>query len=692
MALISGQPISTVPISAQPSGAPPVTDDDIPQSAVSFWVETDRLEHAEHPVEYLAQAGSPIEDTAVTVDDVPWQPFSEPQVIEPWDDAPDIWARGPPDQDDELVINVFAHGEDVDDAPGVYSQGSPDQDDEFVADVVFAEQETDDEPQSYFQGPPDDAAEEDASVFAFVAPDVADDSEALEPYAQGPTAFPDDETGETIGGQAFADIFDEEETLEPYAQGAPDQDDEPPAGQPAADVSDELDEVDVWAQGAPDDAAEEDATVFATPFVFADEPNEDIQALPQWPLEELVCIYPDVSNTATAFDTATTTNHTVNLPSGIVAGDRLISFFTAGAPGYPAGWTEIIADTGPPGGSAYYRDCDGTEGASITVTTGSAVACASAVYLLLAGTFDSAQAPEGASIDGTSSTPNPPSLSPSWGTDKSLWVAAASIGNTTIDTTAWPTGYDDNQLEANATAGTGTSKRGIAVGARDLEVASDDPGTFTTSVTLNWVALTVAVLGACPADDRQGDAVPALIVEAEEYEQPIVVGQPLEDEPPFADVPQQHLAQPEDFDELPIVYTGQPLEDGPAVVDDVPPQPLAQPEDETEWLEPFAVGPLEDEATAPPAPAPAPTISGGGAGWWVSREAKRPWKPKREWPALPELKQAPPWRPKVVTDRYARARLSAEQRQWKQKLKRSREAEDALILAIVAGILGEDGE
>jgi hypothetical protein len=75
---------------------------------------------------------------------------------------------------------------------------------------------------------------------------------------------------------------------------------------------------------------------------------------------------------------------------------------------------------------------------------------------------------------------------------------------------------------------------------------------------------------------------------------------------------------------------------------------------------------------------------------WIEDHAKRVVKPT--WPNLPDVKSAPPWNPKVVTrdTHRLRPRIDAIQREWKTKMRRAREADDAIIAMIIAMILAEE--
>ena len=85
--------------------------------------------------------------------------------------------------------------------------------------------------------------------------------------------------------------------------------------------------------------------------------------------------FPTVGSTGTVYTTAGTnaTDHVIDLPASIAAGNLLICLFSAdgnGAATWPLGWEQIyIADS--PSSShveARYHIADGSEGADITVS------------------------------------------------------------------------------------------------------------------------------------------------------------------------------------------------------------------------------------------------------------------------------------------------------------------------------------
>jgi len=191
------------------------------------------------------------------------------------------------------------------------------------------------------------------------------------------------------------------------------------------------------------------------------------------------------------------TSHIVDLPTTIYSGELLVVFFgyptgfILNATTFPVGWTEIL-DVGFGFGTAHlsvaYKIADGTDGTSITVIT-SGAAPASHISFTISNHNSSTNAPEiSTSAVGSSTTPNPDSLTASWGTDDNLFIALES--NLTSTTTAYPTNFNDNQHTKNY------SFSNIGVCTRNWNTNdTQDPGTFTISSTGAWRAATMVVQG-----------------------------------------------------------------------------------------------------------------------------------------------------------------------------------------------------
>ena len=194
--------------------------------------------------------------------------------------------------------------------------------------------------------------------------------------------------------------------------------------------------------------------------------------------------FPVVAATNTSTQ-ASSTSHTVNLPASIAAGDLLLIFFgynnSADDVVTPSGWTQFINVSNGGRFYGYYKVADGGEGGSVSITSGSAGNSQHNSYRITGyqGT------PEVATATGSSATPDPPNLAPSWGAADTLWVAAAHPVNGAADLTA-PTNYGGLIQTAPSTFHVGSATR-------QLNAASENPGTFGGANNSVWETATVAV-------------------------------------------------------------------------------------------------------------------------------------------------------------------------------------------------------
>jgi hypothetical protein len=205
--------------------------------------------------------------------------------------------------------------------------------------------------------------------------------------------------------------------------------------------------------------------------------------------------FPQVTASAKSFKIASGQSHNVTLPSGIILGDLLIIFFSVDdneTITWPDGYTDIITLNNGTSNtfSVAYRQADGTEGSSITVTTGTNEKSAHSAYRITGHEDPAIQAPEvSTGVDGNSNSPDPDGLTPTGGAKDYLWIAAHAH-DTGVSTSAFPTNYDSNQVKWQ---GTGLGAVGVAVATDEVNAASEDPGTFTINAARAWVACTVAV-------------------------------------------------------------------------------------------------------------------------------------------------------------------------------------------------------
>lgn len=209
--------------------------------------------------------------------------------------------------------------------------------------------------------------------------------------------------------------------------------------------------------------------------------------------------FPIVENTNSSARGINGTSHIVNLPASIVSGQLLLIFFNVvnTSISTPTNWT-LLGDIGGsssiPKLAVFYKIADGSEGSTVTITTGVNRKSAH-ISFSISGYDGNPFISSGAT--GTNTSPNPDSLTPGLGARDYLWIALTGwqqdLGG--VNLSAYPSNYSDNQL--NILSGGSGDHPGVGVATRDLNASSEDPGNFTLSAgspTLSgWNAITVSV-------------------------------------------------------------------------------------------------------------------------------------------------------------------------------------------------------
>lgn len=199
---------------------------------------------------------------------------------------------------------------------------------------------------------------------------------------------------------------------------------------------------------------------------------------------------PPVINSRTFSSTnATSVSHITTLPA-LTVGRKFILVMTnanaAVTTTMPAGWTRVT-----PSASLFIhvweRVVDGTEGASVTVTSSTAQKSDQAIYEV---SNYSGTAEVGTEATGTNTTPDPPAVTPSWGADSAM-VLALYCNNTATAPASAPSGYS-NLSSVNA----GGAQPGLGMADKTITASSEDPGTFSATGATVWYSQTIAIRGA----------------------------------------------------------------------------------------------------------------------------------------------------------------------------------------------------
>jgi hypothetical protein len=192
---------------------------------------------------------------------------------------------------------------------------------------------------------------------------------------------------------------------------------------------------------------------------------------------------PDVAvvSVATFAASATASSHNVTLPSSS-AGNLLIMVLRAGTTTTatrPTGWDEVVTPRNSTGVTYIWkRTATGSEGATVSVSLSTSIRCTAVTYSISGVTQG---------VEGTfaaTNVNNPPSQSASWGTDRNLFIAVMTNRRSDSSVTAAPTNYGSLTTIAPA-SDTATSRTRVSTATRILTAASDDPGAFTTSGTID---------------------------------------------------------------------------------------------------------------------------------------------------------------------------------------------------------------
>lgn len=200
---------------------------------------------------------------------------------------------------------------------------------------------------------------------------------------------------------------------------------------------------------------------------------------------------------STAFSSSVT-SMAITMPSTVNSGDRLIAVCSirnaATWSTVPSGWSQLKLQAG--GGSVgdltvFEKIAAGTEAG--TTPTWVASTGTTAVWQVIRVTGAHAStASEVTSTNGDATNADPPSITPSGGSNDYLFVAVASNGATgeTVGFTAAPTSYTG--LQSNG-ASSGGSSVNVATATRQLTASSENPSTFTPNSNRFWAAATVAI-------------------------------------------------------------------------------------------------------------------------------------------------------------------------------------------------------
>lgn len=203
--------------------------------------------------------------------------------------------------------------------------------------------------------------------------------------------------------------------------------------------------------------------------------------------------FPAVVTSAQNHTNAASTSITAVLPAGVTAGELIVAIFQTGPNSLTSatatGWTVLLDNNAASPTAAIifaYTLAAGGE-TSVTVTVSASVRYCYSTYRISG--WGGQNIERGTLVaNAGSTTPDPPSLTPSWGAQDTLWIAAEA--SRSAATTAAPTSYTltENQVTTN-----GTQDVGGGAAWRQLNAATENPGTFTIASNNAWIAQTYAI-------------------------------------------------------------------------------------------------------------------------------------------------------------------------------------------------------
>jgi hypothetical protein len=203
------------------------------------------------------------------------------------------------------------------------------------------------------------------------------------------------------------------------------------------------------------------------------------------------------------------TTHLLTMPATIVSGDALICLAGLGDAGTTGAawdqstlgtWTQLddsIDVDSNYNWMLYAKVADGTEDAlDLTLTSSNGVQSVGLCYAIQdwGGSITDIEVSTSAT-GSTSTAPDPSSLTPTWGSGDTLWIAMYIDGHGDNEATAYPTSYTANQLTQDSN-GSGSNTVAIGAATRENATATEDPAAFTTANSSNWEAFTVGVKAA----------------------------------------------------------------------------------------------------------------------------------------------------------------------------------------------------
>lgn len=194
---------------------------------------------------------------------------------------------------------------------------------------------------------------------------------------------------------------------------------------------------------------------------------------------------------------STTTNagtHSVTFPAGITNDEILLAFVAAD--GNPilddsnGRWTKIggqFRNGTVVTGACLAKIADGNDTLTVRTRLGDANQVQEISWVTMR-VQNHGGLPVGVGANGSSPNSNPPAITPPWGTQDYLFIAAR-MGDSNVPATAAPSGYSNLTGVTHSDATNGAC---VHTAEKSANASTEDPGTFTSALE-QWAAITIAI-------------------------------------------------------------------------------------------------------------------------------------------------------------------------------------------------------
>lgn len=214
--------------------------------------------------------------------------------------------------------------------------------------------------------------------------------------------------------------------------------------------------------------------------------------------------FPTVEDITASVNGAQDTSHTVDFPSTVNVDDLLIMincfWYQDQDPTGPSGWTQIFYDAESQTSNRltlniYAKKADGTEdGGTWGFTSVNNTTRATQIYRISGwgGTLADDVDVSASTNEGSSTSPDPASVTAGWGSDDNLFIEVTGLIDDNGQLTSASANYT-NLTQTDDTGGGSNQQCSLGTARRELAASSDDPGTMTVDQSERWSAMTIVI-------------------------------------------------------------------------------------------------------------------------------------------------------------------------------------------------------